>query len=104
LPDAPTIKSETNTNTGTTDSNESLVVRSERLVQNFEMVESPSMNLLDASAEHMFGLMKGLHANQPAPEIRSFDPERVTAACACANTIYKIMRLKLDCIKEQKKK
>lgn len=70
---------------------------------NSEIIASPSMNLLDESANHMFGLMKGLHANQPPAEIRSFDPERVNSAVACANTIYKIMRLKLDAIKVQRK-
>ncbi len=68
-----------------------------------EIVASQSMSLLDESANHMFGLMKGLHANQPPAEVRSFDPERVNSAVACANTIYKIMRLKLDAIKVQRK-
>lgn len=68
-----------------------------------EIIESESMSLLDESANHMLGLMRGLHANQPPAEIKSFDPERVNAAVACANTIYKIMRLKLDAIKVQRK-
>lgn len=68
-----------------------------------EIIASQSMSLLDESANHMFGLMKGLQANQPPAEIRAFDPERVNSAVACANTIYKIMRLKLDAIKVQRK-
>ncbi len=68
-----------------------------------EIVASQSMSLLDESANHMFGLMKGLHANQPPAEVRSYDPDRVNSAVACANTIYKIMRLKLDAIKVQRK-
>jgi hypothetical protein len=68
-----------------------------------EMISSPSMSLLDESAQHMFALMKGLHANQPPAEVRSYDPERVNSAVSCANTIYKIMRLKLDAIKIQEK-
>lgn len=68
-----------------------------------EIIASESMSLLDESANHMFDLMKGLHANQPAAEVKSYDPDRVNAAVACANTIYKIMRLKLDAIKVQRK-
>jgi hypothetical protein len=68
-----------------------------------EMLASQSMNLLDESANHMFDLMKGLHGNQPPAEIKAFDPDRVNSAVACANTIYKIMRLKLDAIKVQEK-
>lgn len=68
-----------------------------------EIIASQSMSLLDESANHMLDLMKGLHANQPPAEVRAFDPERVNSAVACANTIYKIMRLKLDAIKVQRK-
>lgn len=58
-----------------------------------------SMTLLTATSEHLFSLMKGLSANQPDPEIKNFDPDRVRAACECAKNIYSIMRLKLDAIK-----
>lgn len=70
---------------------------------NSEIVASQSMSLLDESANHMFDLMKGLHANQPPADVKAFDPDRVNSAVACANTIYKIMRLKLDAIKVQRK-
>lgn len=65
------------------------------------LVISPSMSLLDDTANHLHSLMRGLHANQPEPEIRAFDPERVNSACNCAKQIYSIMRLKLDAIKVQ---
>ncbi len=71
--------------------------------QTSEMIESASMNILDESANHMFALMKGLNANQPDGDVKRFDPERVNSAVNCANAIYKIMRLKLDAIKEQRK-
>lgn len=84
----PSVRSETN---------------SDSTLLTSEIIASPSMALLDESANHMFGLMKGLHANQPPAEIRAYDPDRVNSAVACANTIYKIMRLKLDAIKVQRK-
>lgn len=68
-----------------------------------EIIVSQSMSLLDESANHMFDLMKGLHGNQPPASVKAYDPERVNSAVACANTIYKIMRLKLDAIKVQRK-
>lgn len=68
-----------------------------------EIIESQLMSLLDESANHMFDLMKGLHSNQPAAEVKAYDPDRVNSAVNCANTIYKIMRLKLDAIKVQRK-
>lgn len=70
---------------------------------NVELVGSQSMNLLDSTAEHLYGLMRGLHANQPEPEIKTYDPDRVNAACNCAKNIREIMKLKLDAIKVQMK-
>lgn len=64
-----------------------------------ELVKSPSMSLLDDSANHLYALMKGLHANAPEPETRAYDPDRVRAACLCASEIHKLMRLKLDAIR-----
>jgi len=66
-------------------------------------IVSESMSLLDDASTHIFDLMKGLHANQPAAEVKAFDPERVNSAVNCANTLYKMMRLKLDAIKIQRK-
>lgn len=62
-----------------------------------------SMSLLDDASNHIFGLMKGLHADQPAAEIKKYDPDRVNSAVNCANVLYKMMRLKLDAIKVQRK-
>lgn len=63
------------------------------------MVESASVNLIDESAKHLHSLMKGLFANQPEPEIRAYDPERVKAACMCADNIYKLGKLKNETLK-----
>lgn len=65
------------------------------------IVSSVSMNLLDDSAQHLHGLMRGLFANIPGADVRAYDPDRVNSACNCAKQIYSIMRLKLDCIKVQ---
>lgn len=66
------------------------------------LVESPSMSLLDSTAQHLHGLMKGLTANEPDPSLKRYDPETVQAACSCAKNIREIMKLKLDAIKVQK--
>jgi hypothetical protein len=66
---------------------------------NSEMLVSESMNLLDESANHIFALMKGL---TPSTQSKC-SAENVNAAVRCADAIYKIMRLKLDCIKTQRK-
>jgi hypothetical protein len=71
--------------------------------ETFVLVESPSMSLLDSTANHLHGLMKGLTANQPEAEIRKYDPEIVNAACNCAKNIREIMKLKLDALKVQLK-
>jgi hypothetical protein len=64
-------------------------------------IVSPSLSLIDSVAEHTFDLMKGLHGDRPPASVRTFDPERVNAACNCAKQIYSLMRLKLDAIKIQ---
>lgn len=69
--------------------------------QNAEMVTCQSMNLLDDTARHLYGLMRGLTTNDPEPHIRHYDPQKVNSACLCAKNIYSIMRLKLDAIKLQ---
>lgn len=60
---------------------------------------SPSMNLLDNTATHLYDLMKGLSQNQPETSIKLFDVERVHAAANCAKNIREIMKLKLEVIK-----
>lgn len=70
--------------------------------RNALLVESPSMSLLDSTAQHLHGLMKGLTANEPDPSLKRYDPETVQAACSCAKNIREIMKLKLDAIKVQK--
>lgn len=64
-----------------------------------KLVASTSMSLIDDSAAHLFGLMKGLTANRPPADVQAFDPERVQAAVNCAKAIHQLMRLKLDAIK-----
>jgi hypothetical protein len=67
------------------------------------LVESPSMNLLDSTASHLFGLMQGLIANKPPADVQKYSPEEVNAACNCAKNIREIMKLKLDALKVQLK-
>lgn len=73
----------------------------EILLPTLEILKSPSMNLIDESANHIFDLMKGLSNNVPDSDVKRYDPDRVNAAVACANSIYKFMRLKLDVIKAE---
>lgn len=75
-------------------------VKSIERLNNSDLVRSTSMNLIDDSAEHLLALMKGLHANQPASEIKAYDPDRVRAACQCADQIHKMMRLKFDVLRK----
>lgn len=60
--------------------------------------ELTSMNLIDRSAECMFGMMevleKDIRQNRDGHEKRLID-----AACNCAKQIEKLMRLKLDVLK-----
>jgi hypothetical protein len=63
------------------------------------LVKSPSMSLIDDSAQHLHSLMRGLHGNAPPAEVKMFEPERVEAACKCASEIHKLMRLKYDVVK-----
>lgn len=64
-----------------------------------ETAKSTLMSSIDDSGQHLIGLMKGLFANQPPSDVRSYDPDRVRAACACADQVHKLMRLKYDVIK-----
>ena len=57
--------------------------------QSAVLVKSPSMNLLDDTAQHLHDLMK-------------LPDTSVSEACNCAKQLYLIMRLKLDAIKTQK--
>ncbi len=92
------ITAPTEKNTPAAQGQDTSLQSSETLQDGSDLVKSTSMNLIDSSAEHMFALMKGLHANQPEPEIKSYDPDRVRAACACSDQIAKLMRLKLDVV------
>lgn len=60
---------------------------------------SASMSLLDDTATHLQGLMKGMTANKPPVEIQVVSTDIMNAAANAANAIYKIKRLKLDAVK-----
>lgn len=64
------------------------------------MVESPSMNLLDSTAEHLSELMDSLRDSEDArpPQIHI---EKIHAVCLAAKNIREIMKLKLDAMKLQ---
>lgn len=69
-----------------------------------EMVRSPSMNLIDDSAKHLYSLMKGLTHNYPPDklEIQAYQPVTVQTAVDCAKEIRNLMFLKLETMKFQK--
>ncbi|OQB05748.1 MAG: hypothetical protein BWY19_00773 [bacterium ADurb.Bin212] len=75
---------------------------SPKSLETSETVDSPSTSLINDSSKYLLNLMKGIFQNQPEPEIRSYDPDKVKAACLCADQIYKLQKLKLDSIKLQK--
>lgn len=73
-----------------------------KLVEPYQILssaESKLANLIDDSVLHLHGLMKGLHANQPA-DVKSYEPARIQSACACASEIHKLLRLKFDVLKQ----
>ncbi len=57
------------------------------------MEQWDSMNLISASTNHLFGLMKGLNPK---------DPSEIMTACECAKGIQGMMRLQLDAWKCKK--
>lgn len=66
------------------------------LVENYNLVGSESMKLIDDSATHIFSSMKAITANQPDASVRMLEPDRVQSICMCADQITKLIRLKLD--------
>ncbi len=74
--------------------NESAIVNSlqglETSPQILERGDSPSMRLIDDSADYLFSVMKGIEGKKS---------EDVRSICACASEIHKLMRLKLDLLK-----
>lgn len=104
--DKESIMKSTNQKSGNTlerqESKEIQRMDSKASLRNSETVDSPSTNLIDDSSAYLHSLMKGIFANQPEPEIRAYDPDKVKAACLCADQIYKLQKLKLDTVKLQK--
>lgn len=64
-----------------------------------EKTSLDSMSLLEDTAKHLHGLMLGMTANSPSPELVKVQPEVMNAAANAANSIYKIKRLQLDATK-----
>lgn len=58
---------------------------------------SPSMSLIDESAQCMFSVMGALE-----DRAKRGDVEAVRAACECAKQVTQLMRLKLDVLKFEK--
>lgn len=56
-----------------------------------------SLDLIDSSAEHLYGLMKSVATEDP---LRRKDPRVIQAAANCAKQIKDLIRLKLDVLKE----
>lgn len=73
---------------------------SSKPLMNLEMVNSPSMSLLDDTATHLYGLMKSL--GEQSHEFRKLQPHEISIACDCAKNIREIMKLKLEAIKAQR--
>ena len=73
-----------------------LYTDSTALSKNCEMEVLQSTNLLINTTQHLHGLMKSLTANRAPADLKEVEPEKVNAACNCANQIYKIARLQLD--------
>lgn len=94
----PEIKSESAPETKNTSTEKIQREVSIPLSDSAQMVTSPSMHLLDTSAEFLHGLMKKL--DKPG---ETTDTETVHAACNLSKNIREIMKLKLDCIKVQQK-
>ena len=62
---------------------------------------SDSLNLIDDSSKHMFGLMKSV-AIEDHERLR--DPRVIHAAANCAKQIHSLIRLKFDILKELRTK
>lgn len=60
---------------------------------------SPSMSMLDRSAEHIFALMGRITGDPVVSAISQPTVEQVNASVNCAKVITQIMRLKLDVLK-----
>ncbi|MGZ3802860.1 MAG: hypothetical protein ACXVB4_01525 [Pseudobdellovibrionaceae bacterium] len=70
-------------------------------LMNLETAQSASMNLIEESANHLYGLMKQLKPKKNASNIEVVDTETVHAACNCAKNIRELMNLKLNAMKFQ---
>jgi len=68
---------------------------SENLCQDLDR----SIALIDSTGSALHSYMRGMFANQPAPEIRTLDVEKVQTAALMARSINELMRTKLEIIK-----
>lgn len=64
-----------------------------------KLVESASMNLIDDTTQHLFGLMKGLTANAVPADLQKTPTHIAETAVKCATEIRGLLKLKLDVIK-----
>jgi len=63
------------------------------------LVESASMNLIDDTTQHLFGLMKGLTANAVPADLQKTPTHIAETAVKCATEIRSLLKLKLEVIK-----
>ena len=66
-----------------------------------DVEKSPSLNLLNDSVQHLYGLMKSVSRIPATEEEANFrmDPQKVNAACNCAKNMHNLMRLQVDVMK-----
>lgn len=71
--------------------------------RNLEILESPSLSILDESNNLLFDLMKKASGkNDVAFEISTPSDEQVNMVCALSRELFKGLRIKLDAIKVQR--
>ncbi|MAD98789.1 MAG: hypothetical protein CMB99_15805 [Flavobacteriaceae bacterium] len=60
---------------------------------------SASLSLIDSTAIDLQSYMRGMFANQPEPEIRSHQVDKVMAAAAIGRTINELIKTKVEVVK-----
>lgn len=58
-----------------------------------------SMSYCDDAMSALLGRMKGMYANSPEPEVRTYDPDKVTTTALCARTIAELIKAKTDAMR-----
>lgn len=81
---------------------QSLTVQSLSLSESLNVAKSHSMSLIDESARHLQELMRS--AARVDPNALYLDPRGVKAACEAAKQMGNLLRLKLDIMKEFRKR